>query len=296
MLGQISDCLIDTEIRFDEVLKKHTTIKTGGKATFFCVPKFFKDLLTLSNYFNEKKIPYKIIGNGSNLVFSDKGYKGGIISLKSFNCVDFVGDKIRAYSGANPKIVYDFAIKHGYSSLESLLGIPASLGGMVVMNAGAFNKSISDNIISVGCIRDGKLVVYDKKDCRFGYRKSRFLNSNEIVLFVDFIFPKGNLTQIENTANFFINKRKSSQPKGYSAGSVFKNPKNAFAGKLIESLSLKGERVGGAFVSKEHANFIINDGTASSLDIFLLKNKIQEKVFKEYGINLETEIEFVGEF
>ena len=133
---------------------------------------------------------------------------------------------------------------------------------------------------------DEILAIYDRDT----------LTSKEIVLFVDFNFSKGNITEIENVANLYASIRKSRQPKGYSAGSVFKNPKNYFAGKLIESLSLKGYRVGGAYVSNEHANFIINDGTASSLDIYLLKNKIQEKVFKEYGINLETEIEFVGEF
>lgn len=296
MPNQLTRLLICSKVSFNEDMKKHTSINTGGVAKYYFEPYFLKDLVTIINYLSDKKIPYKIIGNGSNLVFCDQTYKGAVISLTGLNNVFMVENKVRAFCGATPFKVYQFCLSRKLCPFNNLIGIPGTIGGMTVMNAGSFGKSVSDYVSKVCCISGNKLKFYDKKECGFGYRTSRFFNSNEIIIYVDFDFDLINNTNFDNDVAFYVKKRSNNQPKGFTAGSVFKNPSNDYAGRLIESLNLKGERIGGAVVSNKHANFIINDGTATSLDVYLLANKIKDKVLKEYGINLLFEIEFVGDF
>lgn len=296
MLFNFSNLLVGTETKENEDLKKYTTIKTGGRSKYFFKPYFLKDLTSILDFCKENNIPYKIIGGGSNLVFSDGYFDGAVISLKGLNGIFFVEDKIRVFSGVSLVNAYKFALSYGYSSFENLVGIPATIGGMTVMNAGAFNKNISDDIYSVTCLNDGKIYTYSKKWCNFSYRKSRFSRSKDVILYVDFKFNKLEKNIIIDRAKYCFQERINRQPKGFTAGSTFKNPKDDFAGRLIEKAGLKGERVGGAFVSDKHANFILNDGTATSLDVYLLTQMIKDRVLNEFGINLETEIEFVGEF
>ena len=296
MLFNLEQSLITTECVKNKLLKDLTTVKCGGVASYYFKPYYVKDLISIIDFCKSDNLKVKIIGNGSNIVFSDNGYNGAIVSLKGLTSVDFIDGKIRAYAGASVNKVINFANSIGYASLEKLIGIPATIGGMTVMNASAFNYMISNNIYSVCTINNGKLKFYNKKDCKFGYRKSKFLSSSEVVLFVDFDFTNCDVKSAENIKTYCLNQRLHNQPNGFSCGSVFKNPKNDYAGRLIERSMLKGERVGGAFVSNKHANFIINDGTATALDFYKLTNKIQTCVYDKFGVKLCTEVEFVGEF
>lgn len=286
----------DCKIKFNEKLSGHNSYKVGGKAKYFVLPKSYKSLLDLIWYLESYKIPYFVIGKGTNLLVSDSGYDGAVISLELIKGIKLSGNIITVKSSESLIKLTNFAYLNSLTGIEELSGIAGSVGGAVYMNAGAFGKSIGDCVLSVTTLCDGKIKVYRKDECKFSYRKSRFYKSNEIILSISICLDKGNKAEIKKKILEYREKRLLSQPKGLSCGSVFKNPKGGYSAKLIESLGLKGKSIGGATVSSKHANFIINQGNATATDIFNLIKYVKEKVKDAYGLELKEEVVFVGEF
>ena len=286
----------DLSLKINEPMKKHTSFGVGGSAKFFCD---IKSLYSLSNAVTIAKkcnIPYKIIGNGSNILVSDQGFNGIIFCVKNLSDIFFKRDEIYAMCGANLNKLIEFARLNNLSGLEQFVGIPATIGGAVFMNAGAFGQSIGDRISTVETIYRGKLKRYDKSDCKFGYRKSRFTNSKEIIVSATFSLTGSNKEDILKKESYYLEKRKKNQPKGRTCGSVFRNPKGEYAGKLIESAGLKGYGNSNCYVSNKHCNFIIASSGATASDIYSLIQYIKKKVKVNFDIQLCEEVEFIGEF
>ncbi len=284
------------KILFDKPMKKNTGYGVGGNAEYYVeIDTLFalNEVLTLCARYGAD---YKIIGNGSNVLVSDNGYKGVIINTRALNDVFFKKDLVRAMSGASLQKLMKFCADNNLSGLEALSGIPATVGGAVVMNAGAFGKNISDRLVSVETLYDGKINKYYKDECGFGYRTSRFLRGKEVIISATFDFIEAERELIIAGIEAYKDLRKCIQPSGKSCGSVFKNPRGYTAGKLIDSLNLKGYSVGGARVSLEHANFILTESGATATEVKKLIDYIKKKVLDAFNIELKEEIEYVGEF
>jgi UDP-N-acetylmuramate dehydrogenase len=198
--------------------------------------------------------------------------------------------------GVNLQRLIKFCSDNNLSGLEALSGIPATVGGAIVMNAGAFGKNISDRLVSVETLYNGKINKYYKDQCKFGYRTSRFLGKKEVIVSATFKLVETEKELILAGIEAYKDLRKSIQPTGRSCGSVFKNPSGTTAGKLIDSLQLKGYKIGGAKISTEHANFIITEGKATATDVKKLIDYVKKKVLDAFNIELKEEIEYVGEF
>ncbi len=276
--------------------KKLTSLGVGGETAFYAEPDTLYSLNFLLQTAKKHKIPHKIVGNGTNLLVSDNGFSGIIISTKKLNDVFFVRDKVRAMTGANLSKVISFALDHDLAGLEYLSGIPASVGGAITMNAGAFGKSISECVVQIETLSNGKIRKYDKNQCAFGYRTSRFKKSSETIVSATFSFSKSNKESVKMQIEKINLMRKAHHPEGRSCGSVFLNPKPNSAGALIERANLKGVSIGGAKVSEKHGNFIITNQTATANDVRRLILHIKDKIFSVFGITLEEEVEYVGEF
>lgn len=284
------------KITFEQPMKKFTTLGVGGCADYFAEVDSLYGLNLLISLAKEYNQPYFVLGNGTNILISDKGYRGLIICLKKLNDVFFKRDLVRAMAGANIDKVLKFNLANGLTGLERLSGIPATIGGAIVMNAGAFGHNISDHIVNVQTLYQGKINSYDKEQCEFAYRKSRFLGRKEIIISATFNFEYDSKETIEKNIKNYADLRRQIQPIGKSCGSVFKNPKGYSAGELIDRANLKGLRIGGAFVSERHANFIITQSNALSSDVYALIQHIKEKVKDKFDITLKEEVEFIGEF
>ncbi len=285
---------LKTSVLFDENMKRHTTIGVGGNASFYALPDCLFSLNTMVSLAQEFNVKFKVVGGGSNLLVSDAGYNGLIICLKKLNDIFYKRTALRVMAGVSINSLIEFCASHGLSGVECLVGIPATVGGAVVMNAGAFGQNISKYVVGVETLCDGKIKKYFPTDCKFGYRKSRFLGGKEIVTAVDFDFPKCEKEIFEASVKSYRDLRRKYQPSGKTFGSVFKNPVGQSAGALIESVNLKGTRCGGAVISPKHANFIINERNATAEDIKSLIAKAKNAVFKEYGVHLKEEVEYVG--
>lgn len=284
------------KILFDEPMRKHTGYGVGGCARYYAeVDSLFalNNLITLAKNHRTK---YKIIGCGTNILVSDLGYDGIIIDLKRLSDVFFKRDEVRAMAGARLDKLIKFASEHALTGLEALSGIPASIGGAVVMNAGAFGHNISDFITTVETLDNGKIKVYDKSACKFGYRTSRFLGKREAIISATFLLPEGNREIINAGIKTYLELRKSIHPSGRSCGSVFKNPKPYTAGELIDKAGLKGYAIGGASVSDKHGNFIVTTNKAKAKDVYCLIQDVKRKVKQAFDVNLLEEVECVGEF
>ncbi len=284
------------KVTFGEQMKKHTSLGVGGNAEYFAYIDTLYGLNKLLALAKEYRVPFKVIGNGTNILVADGGFEGLIISLKGLNDVFFARDFVKVMAGATIDKLSKFCIDHKLSGMEALSGIPATVGGAVVMNAGAFGNNISDHVVSVQTLCGGKIKTYDKNECKFGYRKSRFLGSKEVVVSATFSFRESAREVICASVKNYAEIRKSIQPLGRSCGSVFKNPKDKTAGYLIDLAGLKGQKIGGASISTVHGNFIMNEGKATANDVFLLINYIKDKIKKEFGITLTEEVELIGEF
>ena len=281
----------------NESLKKHTTFKVGGECSYFVMPSNLEELKRLIKLIKKYKLKFMIIGNGSNLVFSSKKYNGIIISLKEFNHYKISSNILTCQSGCLiSKLALETA-KKGLLGLEFAAGIPATIGGAIYQNAGAYNKDISLITKSVTCLdKDLNIVNLSKQQCEFSYRSSIFKKNK------DFIIIEAEFKLINNDKNKLLeiieNRRKTrldSQPLNMpSAGSVFKNPEGLSAWQLIDGVNMRGVKIGGAKVSEKHANFIINENNATGEDINALIEKIKKSVKEKYSIDLETEQEFVN--
>lgn len=279
-------------------LKKYTTYRVGGEAKCIVYPKNSDCLIKLIRLLKSEKIKYKLIGNGSNLLFSSKPYDGVLIKLSEFDNVEFYGkNKVRVGAGFSLAKLSLMAAKRGLTGLEFAAGIPGSIGGAVFMNAGAYKSDMGYIVETVKVLTpDLKIINFENKEMNFHYRSSYLQKHPEyICLEVVLKLTKGKKEAIEEVITERRKRRIESQPLEYpSAGSVFRNPEGNFAGKLIEDLGLKGMIKGGAMISDKHANFIVNYKNATSDDIKFLIDLCQEKVLEEYGIELKCEQEFVN--
>lgn len=287
---------IKDEIELNKDVSSMFSYKTGGKAFSFIDVISVKQLRDIIDYCDQTSMPYKIIGNGTNILLSDRGFNGLVIRLKKLNSIKLVDDKVKVMAGADLFSLIDFCIENSFSGVESLAGIPATIGGAITMNVSAFDKNISDYLLFVEILKDGKICKIDKQDCLFSYRKSRFLINRENIISATFKFPFLSKKNIINNRDKILLLRRQKQPSGRSCGSIFKNPPNLYAGKLIEDAHLKGFNIGGAYVSDKHANFIIAKDKCTSSDIYNLINYIKKTIYKKYNILLQEEIEFLGEF
>ena len=291
--------------RFDELsikyylnhsMKAHTTLKVGGNAKIYIRPKTFRELEHCISILSLSKVKYKVVGNGSNILVSDKGYEGAIISTKNLNFITVNGNEVTASCGVNLNLLIKNLRDKNLSGLEKLYGIPATVGGAVVMNAGAFNETISQKLIKVCALTNGKMVCYDKNQCAFSYRKSRFLNKKSVVLSATFLLDTLDKSQIDANINETIEFRNKTQPKCRSCGSIFKNDKFAPSGLLIDKCGLKGFTIGNANVSTIHANFINLKEGCTAQEIYDLILAVKQKVKEKFNVSLVEEVEFLGEF
>ena len=281
-------------------LANFTTLHIGGPAEWLAEPKNIPELKLLLNSANNKEIPCRIIGAGSNLLINDSELKGLSLSTRKLHgsSIDPNTGIIRALSGEPLPKLARRAANAGLHGLEWAIGIPGTVGGAVVMNAGAQGGSIAETIISaeVMSLKGGHEFNLNNKELNFSYRNSRLQQENLIVLSACFqLEPGGSKQEINRVTNENLNKRTSSQPYHlHSCGSVFRNPEPLKAGKLIDSLGLKGKRIGGAEISTMHANFIINNSNATAADVKELIFLIQKTVLEKYGVLLHPEVKELG--
>ena len=284
------------EYRQNEPMRAHTTFKIGGEADIFIIPASPAALISAVKKCTELEIPYFILGNGSNLLVSDGGIEGAVISLAGINGISSDGEKITCGAGAMLSSVCLKALSLSLTGLEFAYGIPGTAGGALYMNAGAYGGQMADVIESAECLTPaGDIKTLKKEDMRLGYRSSVFKKGGLIIISLTLALKKGDKAEIKAEMDELLNRRKQKQPLEYpSAGSTFKRPEGYFAGALIEKNGLKGLTVGGAQVSEKHAGFVINRGGATAADVKALIGKIQKKVFENDGVMLEPEVIFTG--
>ena len=279
------------------LLKNHTTFKIGGPAKYFFVAKTKQDLIKAILWARQKKLPFFILGGGSNLLVSDNGYKGLVINFQ-FSIFNFQKTKIIAGAGLPLGKLVNASIRNGLTGLEWAVGIPGTIGGAIRGNAGAFGGSMEDVVKEVEIFDQKNQIIkkISKKDCKFDYRNSIFKrNKSLIILSATLQLKKGNKKTIRNKIKKNLEQRKKTQPLNFpSAGSIFKNPPGFFAGELIEKCGLKGKKIGKIKISEKHANFIVNLGEGKAKDVKKLINLIKRKVKNKFGIVLKEEIQFLG--
>ncbi len=276
-----------------EPMKLHTTFRVGGNAALFLEIRSAEQLRELIACFHESGVKYFVVGNGSNLLVSDEGYDGVILHIAGgMKELRAEGRIITAQAGALLSQVAAAALEHSLAGLEFASGIPGSVGGGVIMNAGAYGGEMSQVVSRVkGISADGKEVAFTKEELEFGYRMSLLKREHIIVTEVEFQLESGVREEIRVKMADFTARRKSRQPLEYpSAGSTFKRPEGYFAGKLIMDAGFRGYSVGGAQVSEKHCGFIINKGNATAADIRQLMKEIQERVKEQTGVELEPEV------
>lgn len=277
-------------------LKKYTTYKAGGEALCLVVPKDTSSLIKLLEYIKKNEVKYKILGNGSNLIFSDTLYDGILIKLDEFNDLKIEDTKVTVGAGYSLIKLSLKTASLGLSGLEFAAGIPGTIGGAVYMNAGAYNSDMGYVVKKIKVLTpDLEIITMENKDCDFHYRTSFLMKNKGFICLEAMIeLQKGKKEEIVDIIKDRKERRLLSQPLEYpSAGSVFRNPTGDYAGRLIEAVGMKGKRIGDAMVSEKHANFIINVGHAKGDDIKKLILEIQKSVKQEYGIELKVEQEFV---
>ncbi|MFA6909252.1 MAG: UDP-N-acetylmuramate dehydrogenase [Patescibacteria group bacterium] len=279
----------------DVSLAPFTTFKVGGPAKYFFAAKTRDDIVHAVSEATKAGVPFFILGGGSNVLVSDKGFDGLVIRLQN-TAVEIEGTHVTADAGGSLQLCIQKTIKAGLMGLEYLTGIPGSVGGAVAGNAGTSQRWIAERITQVHIVNGaGVVTVVPKNQCDFSYRYSRFkYSTTEIVLAAEFELEKGDRKTSAAEAKKIIDRR-AHQPAGKAcAGCAFKNPPEGSAGKIIDEAGLKGKRIGGAFISQEHGNFIVNDGTATSEDIVILISYVKQQIRDKYGIQLHEEIKYVG--
>ena len=272
-------------------LKKYNTYGIGGISKYLVMPEDIDDLSTLIKYLNKENIPWYVLGGGSNVILPDEDFDGVIIKLDKLNRVVIDNDIITAEAGISLGMFVNTLLDHGFVNYAHLMGIPGTLGGAIVGNAGAYNVSIFDYLISVSIIdADGNKKILNKEDIKYDYRYTEFKGKNSIVVAASFKGIYGDVAFAREQIQLNLEKRRNTQPLEYkNAGSVFKNPPEYSAGYLIEHAGLKGLTVGGAKVSEKHANFIINYDNATSRDIIKLIGIIKNTVEDKFNIELNLE-------
>jgi len=281
-------------ILLDESLSKYTWMKVGGAADYYVEPVDRNDLVAIVKYFEQNGFPFLILGRGSNVLVSDEGIRGAVINLETaLSALRITEDCVVAEAGVWLQKFVDFCIQHDLSGVEMLAGIPGTIGGAVVMNAGAHGGEISNHLLEVEIIRGCDIMNVPKKDGAFSYRHSAF--EHDVVVSASFQLPKGEKEELARRRRELILKRNETQPLELpNSGSMFKNPANTFAARLIEQAGLKGKRIGNAQISEKHANFVVNLGAAKASEIIQLLELARRTVYQNSGIQLELEVRLFG--
>ena len=287
----------EDEIKINELMKEHINFEVGGPADILLIPSKVEQIIESIKICKENNIPYFVMGNGSNLLVKDGGIRGVVIKLTGLTNLEVNEEEIKADCGVMLKELSDKALENSLTGLEFACGIPGTVGGAVFMNAGAYNGEIKNVIKEAQVITSsGEIVTLSKDELELGYRTSKVMKDNSIVINATFKLEKGNKEEIKETIDDLTQKREEKQPLEYpSAGSTFKRPEGYFAGKLIQDSGLKGYSIGGAAVSSKHSGFVINKDNATAKDILDLIAYIQAEVKKQFGVELHTEVRIIGE-
>lgn len=283
------------ELCFDAPMAPYTSLKIGGPADLIVFPASIPELAAVMEKITRHRLSFFVLGGGSNLLVKDGGLAGVVIHLKHFSRITLTGDsQIVAEGGVSYPKLSTYAMEKGLSGLEFAAGIPGTVGGAVAMNAGIPGEetaSLLKEVVHVGL--DGSVRTLDTQKLRFGYRSSALPSG--VVASATFRLAAASVAQVETKLKALLKRRRETQPLSFpNVGSVFKNPKPAFAGALIEQAGLKGHRIGDAQVSEKHANFIVNRGKATAKEVIALIDEIREKVSERHGIVLEPEVKIVG--
>lgn len=287
----------EENIRLQEQMADHTTFRIGGPADCFVQLENETQLKGILRYLGLAQIPHFVLGNGSNVLVSDEGYRGIILQIgQKMNGISVSGNHIIAKAGASMAQAAHAALEHGLSGLEFASGIPGTVGGGAVMNAGAYGGEMAQVVTRVNVVsREGELLELDNETMEFGYRSSSIRNNSFAVTEVEFCLRADEKENIRARMEDLAARRKEKQPLDYpSAGSTFKRPEGNFAGKLIMEAGLKGFQIGGARVSEKHCGFVVNTGDARASDVRDVINRIQEQVKDRFHVRLEPEIVFLG--
>lgn len=282
-----------------ESMKNFTSFKIGGEADIIAEPKDIKELVELIRFLRNKNVIFYVLGNGTNILVSDKGIRGCVVHLgKNLSKINVTGTKIEAEAGASMSDIAQIALKHKLQGFEALSGIPGSIGGAVAMNAGAYDKEIKDVVVSVNAINEqGRVVKLNKDALDFSYRRSSIIEKKFIITTVTMNLQEGDKKEIMANMERYAELRRNKQPLDWpSAGSTFKRPEGKYAALLIKDSNLMGESVGDAEVSTKHAGFIINKGNAKASDVYKLINIIKTDVKTYFNVDLELEIKLWGKF
>lgn len=289
--------------RFEEPMHKHTTFRIGGPAQYYVIPEKTEQLMSTIGLCKEYEIPYAVIGNGSNLLVSDKGVRGVVIRMETKSTEltyeeQEDGTLVTVPAGMLLSTFAREMCTKGYADMEYATGIPGTIGGGVVMNAGAYGGEIRDSLQSVVVLtKEGEVRNVSAEDLELGYRHSIVDEREYIVLSASFLLKQGDREAIMDRVAELTKQRKEKQPLEYpSAGSTFKRPVGYFAGKLIDDCGLRGFRVGGAQVSEKHCGFVINCEEATAADVVNLIAQVRERVQEQFDVYLETEVRFLGDF
>ena len=297
---EIKKLLPTAEIFYQEPMSKHTTFRIGGEADVFIKISEEEQLKILIPKLRQRQISYYVVGKGSNLLVGDKGFRGVILQLDdTFGEVKVNNDVITARAGASMAKIAKVALQNRLTGFEFAAGIPGTVGGGVIMNAGAYGGEMKDVVTKVRFLKpDGDIGEYTGEEMCFEYRNSVLKHKPEyIVLEVEITLQPGKEENILATMQELAKRRKDKQPLEYpSAGSTFKRPEGYFAGKLIQDSGLSGYNIGDAAVSEKHNGFVINTGNATASDVKALIESIQQKVYEQFGVHLEKEVIFLGEF
>ena len=294
----LKNIVSEQDILTKEYMKNHTSFKIGGSADFLVTPRTVDQIQNLIKTLKKENIPVFIMGNGSNLLVSDKGIRGVVIKLsKNFSSFSISGDEVTAQSGILLSTLSKSIVNESLSGFEFASGIPGTIGGAVTMNAGAYDsemKNIVEEVVAIDM--DGNIRTFTNQEMNFRYRKSRVTDETLVVLEAKLKLEKGNIEDIKAKIDDFTVRRTTKQPlTAYSAGSTFKRPEGYFAGKLIEDAGLKGIIMRNAAVSSLHSGFVINTGDATCENILELIEFIKLTVFSKFGVMLEEEVRVVGE-
>lgn len=298
LLEKMSEIIPKDLIKINEPMKDHTSFKAGGCTDFFIAPQNIDQLIRLVQFLKDNQVPYYIMGNGSNLLVRDKGFRGVIVQIyKNMSGVRIEGEEVWAEAGILLSTLSTKVMNSHLTGFEFASGIPGTLGGAIYMNAGAYDGEMKQVLVSADVIdEDGNIVTLTNEELKLGYRSSILQEKKYIVLSAKLKLKKGNIDEIRERINYLTAQRKAKQPLELpSAGSTFKRPQGYYAGKLIMDAGLRGYSIGDAQVSEKHCGFVVNKGNASAGDIIRLIHHIQNTVKEKFGVLMEPEVRIIGE-
>lgn len=297
LIWQMRQIVGEDNVLIDEPMSEHTTFEIGGPADLFVIPEDSDEVREVIAACRKAEVPYFILGNGSDLLVSDEGYRGVIVGMADgFTNVSIDGTEMTCQAGVSLREASEMACELGLSGLEFACGIPGSIGGACFMNAGAYDGCIADVLASIRALMpDGSVETIAVEDLALGYRQSRVRDEGLVVLTATFALRKADPKAIRAKMDDLTHRRESKQPLDKpSAGSTFKRPEGYFAGKLISDAGLMGYQSGGAGVSKKHAGFVVNLGGATAADVHAVIEHVQDEVERQFGVRLEPEVRFLG--